>query len=523
MEGEQKYEIPVNSTIDTETSSQLSPISSPTLSYNPQEFQGGVLPTSLRYEHDGWVAGMHVHEFPIHNNTMLCHTTHVETGEECDIAKIEVDKEWTLIKQKWDTSLETEYWWWVDETHILQLTKHSFNLSHKLSTPHHWNGDNWELTYTVPRTDILSSQSYRYLCSSSADGSDVKFIVVDYLDDSHFKLRVWSRLVEGLEDVREYICSIEHKQLGTSLPSSDPLTFCSYLPLNCSNFISQAHLSATSISSQLLLGFALDKGLNQWCLRFSGEEIAENIMGYGYVGVKGMLTGGEIPEGYCNSHGLLSTFTVHDISYLTHLTNTHGLDISGEFTENAIVGTSTQHWFIQREINRIISHMEWSGDGFTPIYLILNNNYSAIYTSPSFYSGYTTPLNLRNYSSWAFIGDALDSLVQGSDPTSTMSSFTGALSAVLGELGGAADLIAPHIWFLDPKIGALQMLQMSVGQYAYVWYNSTNHTLEKDLIKESRSYSDMSPNEQKNYNEQSKEIKAVTDDQLSFDKQFFSG
>ena len=39
MEGEQVFDIPLDSNIDTETSSQLVSAQEPTLSYNPQEYQ----------------------------------------------------------------------------------------------------------------------------------------------------------------------------------------------------------------------------------------------------------------------------------------------------------------------------------------------------------------------------------------------------------------------------------------------------------------------------------------------------
>lgn len=63
MENSQIFEVPLDSPIDYDSADMLSPASNPTLSLNRQQYQGSVLPNSLRYEHDGYFAGEHAHEF----------------------------------------------------------------------------------------------------------------------------------------------------------------------------------------------------------------------------------------------------------------------------------------------------------------------------------------------------------------------------------------------------------------------------------------------------------------------------
>lgn len=63
MENSQIFEVPLDSPIDYDSADMLSPANSPTLSLNRQQYQGSVLPNSLRYEHDGYFAGNHAHEF----------------------------------------------------------------------------------------------------------------------------------------------------------------------------------------------------------------------------------------------------------------------------------------------------------------------------------------------------------------------------------------------------------------------------------------------------------------------------
>ena len=544
MDGEQVFEIPLNANIDTETSSQLVPANMPTLSYNPQEKQGGLLPNSLRYEHDGWAAGMYVHEFPDDGQWMKCHTTHVETAEEADIARIKMSDEYTCVKQMWDSSMETEEYWWVNPTHILQLTKHEFILWRKAEGLHDWNGDNWDSIVHIPRTSILTDCSFKWLCSSTGDGSDVKFIVLEYVDDSSFDVVVYHSLTLFPAHRTNTRIHFVHRSLGDTLLVGGLDTISSYHPLSCTNLISQSKISATSVSNKLILGIAYNKGLAQWALVFDSlGGIILRVTGYGHVGIHGELTGGEIPERWCGNSGVVPSFTVHSVDKLRDCHNGYGTEIGGDFSSVYIVGTESQHWFITKNIDRIVSHMEWNGSSFTPVYLKLNNNYAAKYVSPScegallgdfqpvcknildimpFFESdelYDTMLNFNPL-------DVFETDIQGIDVIvdALLWPIRMAVDAVLHTAieNIVETIMFPNIYYLCPKVGLLQHLQMSLGQYAYVWYNSTEHTLEKDSIKVSKAYGDMTPLEQKEYKEQAKEIKAVTDDQLSFDRQTFT-
>lgn len=545
MENENIYPIPLNSNIDTETSSQLVSAENPTLSYNPQEFQGEVLPNSLRYEHDGWAAGMYVHEFPDDGEYMKCHTTHVETAEEVDVARIKMSDEYTLCKQMWDSSMETEDYWYINPTHILQLTKHEFIIWHNLGTLHHWNANNWEVVSRVQRTAILTDKAFKWLCSSTADSSDVKFIVLEYIDDKSFRVTIYHSLTLFPAHVTSTVVTIEKRSLNSVLLNGPLTNLTSYHPIDCTNLISQSKISATSVSDYLLLGIAYNKGLSQWTLVFdSNGDVVRRVTGYGHVGIHGELTGGEIPSIWCDGNGVVPSFNVHDVDYLRNsaCTNGYGTEIGGDFRSNSIVGTESQHWFIMKNIDSIVSHMTWNGSDFTPVHLTLNNNYSAKYVSPSCEGalmGDFAPIvkNILDIMPFFKSDEFIDTMLNF-DPLSVLDDIPGLgaiTSILLSPIRGPVrallhstfkeiitDIMFPSVYYICPKIGLLQHLQMSIGQYAYVWYNSTEHTLEKDSIKVSKAYSDMTPFEQKEYKEQAKAIKAVTDDQLSFDKQTFT-
>ena len=65
MEGGQKSAISLEAGLDVKSSDQLVPVSKPLFQHNRQRFQGSMLPTSLRYEHNGWACGWDVYEFEV--------------------------------------------------------------------------------------------------------------------------------------------------------------------------------------------------------------------------------------------------------------------------------------------------------------------------------------------------------------------------------------------------------------------------------------------------------------------------
>ena len=64
MEGGRKIDIDLDRTgIDVKSSDMLVPLNIPKFAHNRQRWQGHVLPTSLRYERNGWAAGWYVYDF----------------------------------------------------------------------------------------------------------------------------------------------------------------------------------------------------------------------------------------------------------------------------------------------------------------------------------------------------------------------------------------------------------------------------------------------------------------------------
>lgn len=387
--------------------------------------------------------------------------------EEKKFARLNTDDEMQLVKQQWDTTNETENFWWLSSEYVLVLTKREFIVRHKTDTLHDWDGDVFEDVMYVPRTDILSSSVLKYFCSSAYNGQYARLITVcnsnnsicicmySFLDDNGKLLRSPDMVPVTVGLVRHQITANGDKLC------SDVLNMHTYSEINTNNVISQAVWSATCIGSSIIIGCHYDCNFNQWAVVYNISTGAYYIVqGYGFVGVDGSLTGGEIPAKYFDP-AVGFTGTVLPIDILSD-TSRNIAALSELFTiEDKIVGTDAQQWYISSNIASIVSHLTFEGGMFVAHELPLNNNYSVDYDSASYASTVFSDYSLK-------IKSMRDLLPESN----------GVWTAMLILWAN------PMLYFLDPKISVANYLQQTLGQAAYVHYNSTSK-YKKDVTKES--------------------------------------
>ena len=125
MEGGQKVKLNLDNGIDVRTGDMMSPVDDVKYTHNRQCWQGKILPTSLRFEHDGWAAGRQVWQFPFEDGRMKYVCTDVDEAEleGHEVAACDPTAEYQFLKQQWDTTDVVENMWWVDQERVLLLTK----------------------------------------------------------------------------------------------------------------------------------------------------------------------------------------------------------------------------------------------------------------------------------------------------------------------------------------------------------------------------------------------------------------
>lgn len=406
--------------------------------------------------------------------------------------KVETDKEYQFLRQQWSTTSETECFWWVDEGHVLVLDKSRFILRKKTDVLTDWDGDTFEQSAEWLRHDVLTSDVLRYFGTSAYAGQSARFVTV-IPGKGSISLKVYDPLDDM--DSFECACNLVTRELGTPL-CPDNRNMYTYSTLVLDNLVSQSKWTATCIDDYLIVGIHYDNNFNQWAvvIDISTHKLVKVIQGYGFVGVNGLLTGGEIPERYFDvSVGF--TGTVQSLSALADKSYNIS-SLSELFTvTDMIVGNDSQQWYVSKCIPSIVSHITYSKGSFHVCSLPLNNNYAVNYDSASYMSTVFGDLMF-------YVRSFKDLMPESNAAWNVMLAFFG----------------YPMLYMLKPKISIANYLQQTLGQAAYVHYNSTSVYQSKDLTKESllKNYS---AEEAADSYDKSKEESAISSDELSFDRQ----
>lgn len=420
-------------------------------------------------------------------------------------ARVMADSEYQLVKQHWDSTVATENFWWIDPEHTMKLTKDRFIVEEKLDEFDPWNGNKWQKVHEYERTDYLTSEADTCIYSSaSGRNAHCYLYILSPETETSIKVKIYNPLVstEVVKDNRtvermqldsEFTIEFKHVALGKQLNehtafNNEVFTLCTYSDILSTSLLADSKLSAVEINGTHYIGIQYDKNFNQWTLAF-GNTV--NILhGYGCVGINGYATGGMLPVKYF-TNGKFND-TVYDVNKLEaeeDLTLS-SLDDFNIFNER-IVGDENQQWYISEELSDIVMAVSLK-DGKL-IKLPITNKYSQVYSSPS-YVKYTVHA----------LGIQIKQLVNlfGDDE-----------NPIWKEIIKYA--MFPLVWYLSPYTNVINYLQQTLGQYAYVHYNSTS--IGKQGSKEHSQITDdnagLSEDESANY------MDALVTDDLSFDVQ----
>lgn len=412
-------------------------------------------------------------------------------------AKVDADSEYQLIKQHWDATIQTENFWWVDPNHTLKLTKDKFVLEEKVIDAGYddWNGDVWRTVAEHNRTDYITSDADIYICSS-ASGKNARsylYVLQPETEDS-IKVTIYDPLNDMIK-VLERTITFKHVALGTkdnSVPlnsvnsTSDNLVVGTYSDIVSSTLLVDCKLSAVCINGVHWLGIQYDKNFNQWSFAFSTTN--KIIQGYGCIGINGYATGGMIPVEYFDGTGFNdSVYNIKELEAEKDKTIS-SLDSFNIFNKR-VVGDENQQWYITDELKDIVMAVDLVGERV--IKLPITNKYAQVYASPSYgkYSVHALGIQIKQL----------------------LDLFTDENNPIWQEIIKYA--MFPLVWYLSPYTNVINYLQQTLGQYAYVHYNSTS--IGKQSSKQFEESTD--DNAGLSENEADNHIDALVTDDLSFD------
>lgn len=423
------------------------------------------------------------------------------------IGKLRSEGQYQLLRQQWNTTVEVENFWWIDATHVLELNQHSFILKRNTKELDDWNGERFEKVFEIGRDKILPTNIIRYFTTNVYKSKRqamfvtaqkyIGAVLLTFYDPRHaFK-------VIGTQQIRIRQHDIG-QQLNDVTMEGGVALFNTYSPINAEQLLSKAEWSNTIVGDWLIIGCHLGNNYDQWAfvINLTTFTLSKCIQGYGYVGLHGDLTGGQIPDDYFDTNrgfnGIVLPLSVlkseaQDINNLDAAYEVGTLDKINDI-DAKVVGTGEQQWYIQRRLHGIVSHLTFDNGNFTEQLLPITNNFAAIYNSPSFASSVLA-----------------DSFVQATSFASLFS-FEGAADVAWQAF--MALLSYPFIYSIAPRYAQLVYLQQTFGQYAYVHYNSSKSLPEKKITN---SETDSGMSEAKN-----KQTDPVLSSSFTFDKQKFT-
>lgn len=410
-----------------------------------------------------------------------------------NILTIDTTDAYQFIRQAWDCESSTTTFWYVDDSRYLQLTNDKLVRMRKVAGElHDWYGDVWEEDKSWPRQDILWPHIAQYMCSS-AYNSTPYIVTLAVKDANTFTLTLFDT-TSDMSNAISVTVGMKTVPLGTKLNTNNTgtgkLTISSYTTMNIYDMCNKAILSATRVDDLVIVGIHYNNNFNQWAIIVNvATKQCSYIQGYGYVGVDGSLTGGEIPALCFNVNDGGFNDIVHPLSVLeSTAASTDYSDVTA--TRDIVVGDDTQQWYLYSKLDGIVSHLTYTNGTFTPEILPITNMYTGLYASGST-SGYNAePFSIKRASA--------------NDLGNT--SKWGACITTIG---------SPGVYYSSPVTVMCAYLQQTCVQAAYTHYNSTN--IHKDVDITTKSSDTALRNPATNADDDLHDLSPLSSDTLAFD------
>ena len=444
-------------------------------------------------------------------STTTVTSTDIRTCKTKEIGKIKNDSQYQLLKQQWNTTTEVENFWWINDRHVLELNNSMFVLKRNTGKLDDWNGNVFEDVYRLPRAEFITSETAKYFVTNVYRAlSDAIFVCLTESADG-IKVTLYD-VCKGMTHIADFYMYVHCVDLGNvlneiTIDDNNKALLNTYSHIDNMLILSKAEFSATIVDSNLILGVHLNKNFNQWAIVYNLDSrlVLRVIQGYGYVGLKGDLTGGQIPDVYVDVtkgfNGAVLPIESLDFVQTKDLNN---LDAAYESSiesindiKSKVVGIAEQQWYIQSKLHGVVSHLKYAGGQYKKELIPITNNFSAAFMSPSWAS--------------SLIGD---NMVQVT-PFSSLIKFPDGADTVWKLLMSVAGM--PMIYSIAPRFAAFAYINMTFGQYAYVHYNSSKSLPRKEPD------SDLSLGDRVNSVDASiKQTDPILSSEYSFDKQKFT-
>lgn len=428
------------------------------------------------------------------------------------IGKLNPEGQYQLLRQQWNTTVEVENYWWVDATHVLELNQYALVLKRNTKALDDWNGERFEKVFEIGRDKILPTNIMKHFVTNVYK-SNRAAIFVTVQESLGAILLTFYNPRRAFEVIGTQQIIVRQRDIGQQLNditiSGKTALFNTYNPLTANQLLSKAEWSHTIVGNWMIIGCHLGNNYDQWAfvIDLNNFTLTKCIQGYGYVGLHGDLTGGQIPNDYFDANkgfnDVVKPLSVlksdaQDINNLDAAYEVGSVNVINQI-DAKVVGTGEQQWYITKKLYGIVSHLTFNNGSFTKQLLPITNNYAAIYNSPSFSS--------------SVFADAFVQVASLSSIFTFDSWMSGVWNAIMVLIG------YPNFYSIAPRYAQLAYLQQTFGQYAYVHYNSSNSLPEKEI---GNSNTDIHSGGGVDVGIAHKQTDPILSSSFTFDKQKFS-
>ncbi len=375
---------------------------------------------------------------------LVYQATDLRTNEQREIWRQDCSVTTIFKKQFWSNDVGVENFWWIDQDHVLELSKYYFTLYKKTVALDDWGGNRWEILKRGPKSTFLTEGDTYWTCSW-AYGQKAVFLKMRPAKNAIEILYIpdiinvdWSLVMDNSVKFTKITVPVIKVPIGALVTNA----ISAFVPLDPNGLIIQAKITATIVSNYLLIGFRVSRGMLQWTIKINGSSFSV-FNGYGSVGLDGTLTGNQLPVNYCDGTG----FRVACTPLTEFKTESYGSDsyVGLELT-NKVYTDGSNFWFASTKVENIVSHFTFNNGFWSPVSMPLNNNLaSKIMLEHWPLCTVAADLVPKAYNYFALL------LPEGSD-----GGILSALGPFLNIVGG---LVLPSVWLLTPlvifSVGAL--------------------------------------------------------------------
>jgi hypothetical protein len=259
-----------------------------------------------------------------------------------------------VLRSAWADS-EVQRYFYVDSTTIFVVRYNVVQLLKKtdrLAVDQPWE---WELLAEAPRDVWIIDEYPRWDASNAIDVIPIFYRVTATQTAIAIQFTELPTTQAGLDNPvwRTVTIPVNNLSYG-SAPSSNAI--CMFEPkIEPSSILTLARFSSTRRGNYFLLGIWIAKSLKQWSVSINATTGALNgvLTGYGYVGIDGTVTGGQLPASECGMWGMRSrVMSLPDAK----------LDQYGCYGANDNI-----FFYYKQNESGIVTHWNFTGGGWSPV------------------------------------------------------------------------------------------------------------------------------------------------------------